>query len=290
MGLIKNNRKWLLKTTVSITSGVYTVLSMLALWLDFSSALSSLSPIARILFSIAILLIIALLSFIGCIIYLKNKDKFILYTTDTGHEISLQFGDILSYNKQTSREVLTSTVIPVNRCFDTIVDNRLISESSLHGKFIKSLINDNSFSPEMLNSTIQKSISGVSHIILSKQDKPLGNLKRYPAGTVVRIEADGKIFFLLGLSSFDKNLKATTSKNDYGIAIQYLIEHCDSYAQGGIVRIPIIGTGLSRVGASKNDVLQYLLHTLILNKEKLNFDLSIIVPDEDRANLLITKH
>ena len=290
MSILYENKSWLVKTTATITSGVYAILSMIAMWVDFTSFFAYSSLTYRILLSLGVFAGIALFSFAACLLYLKFKKRFTVYKSETGHIISIQFGDILNTHDIPSDNRICSIVVPVNRCFDTRVDDRLIASSSLHGKFLSFLIANNHFSPDSLNQQIQKSLIGKPFVTLTKDDKSEGNFKRYPAGTVVCIDAGKKRFFLLGLSSFDTDLKATTSKEDYSIAIQKLIEFCDSNAQGGEVFFPLIGTGLSRVGISKNDVLHYLYHTVVLNKEHLNFDLTIFIPESERRNVSLTNY
>ena len=282
------NKKWLVRETAAVTSGVYSLLSMIALWVDFTSAFSNYSTVCRIIISLGVFAGIALLSFFICLFYLKCKNRFRVFSSETGHDISIQFGSILDYPKMSSGDHLCSIVIPVNRCFDVIVDDTLVARSSLHGMFISSLIASNSFSPETLNQQIQQALSDETYDTLTREEKSKGNLKRFATGTVVNINAGNKRFFLLGLSSFNSELKAVTRKEEYIIAIQKLIEFCDANAQGGEVCIPIIGTGLSRVGISKNDALHFLFHTIILYKHNLSFDITIVVPKTEKGNISLT--
>ena len=288
MNVISANKEWLVNNTVAYTSGIYAALSMVALWVDFTSFLSGLSPFLRVLVSLGVLVCIAIFCFAVSILYLRIKKRFTVFKSETGHSISIQFGNILDVSIRTTGNRLNSIVIPVNRCFDTVVDDRLIARSSLHGAFISSLVANNSFSPEALNQRIQQSLRDEPYDILLPEDKSRENLKRFQPRTVVNIDAEDLHYFLLGLSLFNKDLKAITNKEDYTIAIQKLLEYCDSNAQGGEVFLPLIGTGLSRVGVSKNDALSYLYHTIVLNKELLSFDITIVVPDSERGNISIS--
>lgn len=288
MSVFRANKKWLINKTATMTSGVYAVLSMIALWVDFTSVFSDYSTIYRIIISVGVLAVIALICFFICLFYLKCKNRFRVYSSETGHDISIQFGNILDYPINSSDNHLCSIVIPVNRCFDVIVDDMLVAKSSLHGMFISSLIASNSFSPDSLNQQIQQALSDETYDILTREEKPKGNLRRFATGTVININAGNKHYFLLGLSSFNSELKAVTKKEEFIIAIQKLIEFCDANAQGGEVCIPIIGTGLSRVGVSKNDALHFLFHTIILYKHHLSFDITMVVPKTERGNISLT--
>ena len=80
------------------------------------------------------------------------------------------------------------------------------------------------------------------------------------------------------MSTFDKNLNAHTSKEDFVLAIQRLIEYCDKNSQGYPVLMPLLGSGLSRTGIdSFSDILQYIINTLRLNKDIINCDFHIYI-------------
>ena len=48
----------------------------------------------------------------------------------------VKFGDIFSEEYKSKNVVIA---IPVNRCFDTIVNDKLISSNTLHGKVINKI-------------------------------------------------------------------------------------------------------------------------------------------------------
>ena len=90
---------------------------------------------------------------------------------------------------------------------------------------------------------------------------------------------------LIGLSYFDNHLNAQTSKADFVLAVQKLIEFCNQNAQGNPVILPLLGSGLSRTKIDLNNILHYLVDTFAINKDIINNDFYIVVwkGDKDRV-------
>lgn len=82
-------------------------------------------------------------------------------------------------------------------------------------------------------------------------------------------------------------LKAQTSMQDYALAVQKLIEACNSESEGFPILIPLVGTGLSRTKKDQKDVLSYLVQAFKLNKSELNCDIHIIVRETIKSDIPI---
>ena len=124
--------------------------------------------------------------------------------------------DIIDRNYNGKRSI----VVSVNRCFDTIVDDHLVSHKSQHGQVFQKLYDDQKYTPESLNSKISDLLGqNMAYEVLSLEKKPKGNSKRYDVGTTVNLRIDDKLsYYLLGLSIFDEHLNAHTSKADFALA------------------------------------------------------------------------
>ena len=131
------------------------------------------------------------------------------------------------------KAVCGNIIIPVNRCFDTIVDNHLVSEQTLHGIAFKQLYSSGRYTEQSLNAAIQRQLSNQPYQDIDIIDKPEGNIRRYPVGTIADIPSDETThLFLWALSTFNRELKAQTSMQDYALAVQKLIEACNSESEG----------------------------------------------------------
>ena len=88
-------------------------------------------------------------------------------------------------------------------------------------------------------------------------------------------------------STFDKNLKAFTSEEEYVLAMMRLLEFCNERSQQFPVVMPLIGAGLSRTKKSEKDILNYIIGLVKMNRELINYDLHIIVRDNGKESIAI---
>ncbi len=204
-----------------------------------------------------------------CIIYafysIKKKKKISLKISENKN-INVYYGDLFQSNK--------IIVIPVNDYFDTIVDDKIVSSNTLHGKFIQRYFSNDE---KQLKSLIDKSLSKISPIEINKT-RARGNKKRYELGTVAIVEVDEQIFYLLAFTKFNNNNRATITKSQYLQVITILFEFIEQNSQGFKVNLPLLGAGHSGVELSKQKLLDFLLFSIILsNKLTLINGLDIIL-------------
>ena len=144
---------------------------------------------------------------------------------------------------------------------------------------LKRLYDQGIYTPQSLDQAIQKALPINSHYVkLSSNQKPKGNLKRYDVGTAVDIPVSHELnYFMIGVSSFNVDLKAETSRDEYVLAIQRMIDFYDAHSQGYPILMPIIGGFLSRTGQSEIDLLKFIIRTLKLNEDHINSDIYIVI-------------
>jgi len=251
----------------------------------------SLSIGCRIAVSVIILLAVWVIAFIVSVVCVYKKRRIEILELNGGHHVYVQYGDIFSAEEVLNSQKRHNVVIPVNRCFDTVVDDDLVSSATLHGMAMKKLYDDNIFNAESLDIAIKKNLQlqNTSSKKLSEKNKRKGNLDRYPVGTVAEIKISEKTsYFLLGLTKFDRDLKASTSNEEYVLALTKLFEFCNTRAQQYPVVMPLIGGGLSRTKKSEKDILDYIIGFVKLNKELINFDLHIIIRENGKDSIPIT--
>jgi hypothetical protein len=166
--------------------------------------------------------------------------------------------------------------IPFNEYFDTIVDDKIISNISLNGIFINrffkdkvneldNFITDNSDKSDIIN----------EHCPRAKGGK---NVKFKLSTLFVYDE-----FIITAFSKFDEHNKATLTMPEY---IEFLINFWDRvnriYAQKN-VSVPIFGSGITRLKEHKNisdeDLLKIMLWTFKLSEMKFKYPakLSIVI-------------
>lgn len=283
--LIKNNIGYLSKKALRLAFVISTVVSVYEIAVGQILA-GSASVIKSILMLLLVFAILFVFSFIILSLWLCLKNNFEVFSTDK-HAVYLHFGDIFDNKLGNDKSEHKHIVINVNRCFDTIVNNELISEKTLHGKVFKNLYEEKKFNEESLQAAIDSSLMGSKFTDIPQEEKPQGNLRRYDIGTVAKIyDSTTKSYFLLAMSTFDKELNAHTTKQDFVLALQRLIEYCDRNSQGFPVLMPLLGSGLSRTGLEcYSDILRYIINTLRLNRDIINCDYHIYIRTQDKQKI-----
>ena len=171
-------------------------------------------------------------------------------------------------------------VIPFNEYFDTVVDDKIISNSSLNGIYIKKEFNedihkldkfivDNSDELDILNKNTSRRLGG--------------KIVKFKLSTIFVYED----FILTAFSKFDEHNKATLTMPEY---IEFLINFWDRvnrvYAQK-TVSVPVFGSGITRIKEHKNisdeDLLKIMLWTFKLSEMKFKYPAKLtIVVHEDK--------
>lgn len=164
--------------------------------------------------------------------------------------------------------------IAFNEYFDTVVDDKIISNKSLNGIFIKRFFDNN------LNDldTFIIDNSDPSDILEKSCERPQG-------GKTVKFKLSTLIlyndFILTAFAKFDSFNRATLTMPEY---IEFLINFWDRvnriYAQKN-VSVPIFGSGITRIKEHKNiedeDLLKIMLWTFKLSEMKFKYPAKLTI-------------
>jgi len=275
-----NSRAFILKKASSVMVSIYAILGFVRMFVALEGFFPDATSIeCKVIVSVLILLGVWILSAIGVCVFVLFKRKRKLVDGRNGKGVYVLYGDLFDERIVPKSMKRRNVCFAVNRCFDTVVDDNLISSATLHGISLKRLYDAGIYTPKTLDDTIQLFISPAAGFeVLTPQQKPQGNLKRYEVGTAVDVPVSDKLhYFMVGVSAFNAELKAETSRSEYCLAIQRTIEFCDSHAQGYPVIMPIIGGFLSRTGQSEQDLLRYIIKCFELNRDHINQDIYIVI-------------
>ena len=247
------NVNHIIRKTLKISGLLFSIIAILLSFISWTD-IGVVNMCYRIGILIAIILVSLIISIVY-IIYIKNSR--VVWEHGSG-KIIVRYSDIINqgFKKKIKGEQII--VIPVNTCFDTIVDSDItgshkpmVSPNTIHGQWIKSMGNIDISSDE-LNKRIQnyikeKNIKPVKE--LSREVKKQGNLLSYGLGTVIPIKGkDKSTFYLLALSEFDENNNAQSSVDNFIECVKKVIQFYDKNGQGFDLYIPLMGTNLSRGG------------------------------------------
>lgn len=152
------------------------------------------------------------------------------------------------------------SVIAVNDYYDTIVDDRIVAEKSLHGQYINRLIKENKL--DALNDVIENdNVLNEPNNCEKVSQRAKGRQMRYAIGSVVEFES----YVLSAFTKFDEHNKAFLSAEEYTGFWMHFWENIDGIYAGRTINIPLIGAGITRFRngkPSKQELLEIMLWTL----------------------------
>lgn len=199
-----------------------------------------------------------------------------------GSTVNIKCGDLFSEDGLKT--------IAFNEYFDTIVDDKIISNKSLNGIFIKKYFSGKT--QELDNFIVEK--SDKLDVINNQANRRLGGKTiKFKLSTIFVYDE----FILTAFSKFDEYNKATLTMTEY---IEFLINFWDRvnrvYAQKS-VSVPIFGSGITRIKEHKNindeDLLKIMLWTFKLSEMKFKHPakLTIVIHKDkiDQINLFNIK-
>lgn len=290
--ILLKNVKSIGKTALAFSSASFSVLSIILSFITWEEM-----GVTNIFVKMLIFVLIIIMALIGSTLWISVfKRKRLLWTTGDGR-VTVCYSDIMKLSFPKKKTVKKIVVIPVNTCFDTIVDENislydkpLVSPTTVHGLWIKNMVK-HGFNINDIDIAIDKSISlrGINPVKeLSRQEKKRGKLKCYENGTIAIVEGKNNVeFFLLALSEFDENNKAQSSKDEVIKSLRSLLEFYDVNGQGYQMYITLMGTGRSRAGLTHHDSLQTITSLFSLYSEKIHGDINIVIYKKDRDKVSI---
>ncbi len=199
-----------------------------------------------------------------------------------GTNVTIKVGDIFSESGLKA--------IAFNEYFDTQVDNKLISDASLNGIYLKKHLG---MPISRLDKEIEEYEFEPDEVLDVNEDRKSGKKQKYRLGTIF---VHGE-YLLAAMSKFDESNRATLTMPEY---LEFLIRFWDRvnkvYAQKS-VSTPIFGSGITRIKGHKNisdeDLLKIMLWTFRISEMRFKYPakLSIIIHHEkiEQINLLDMK-
>lgn len=175
-----------------------------------------------------------------------------------GSEIEIVKGDIFTYPRNVYK------VIAFNEFFDTVVDDKIISSSSLNGQYLNKFhLNVTDLDEKILHDDRMQ-----SRIIEKGVSRPLGGkTTRYRLGSVYK-DMD---FFLVAFSKFNDENEANLKLHEYAnCLINFWNEINILYAQKEVI-VPLLGSGITRhqdFDATPHQLLEVMLWTFKISKVK----------------------
>jgi len=254
------------------TSGISATLSLLVLFVDIPA--EGKTTYGWIFIGLLILIYLAIWA------WSNNLNKIDINVE--GSDVTIKVGDIFSESGLKA--------IAFNEYFDTLVDNKIIAESSLNGIFIKKYL---SVPVSDLDRHIENYSFEKNEILESNPDRKQGKKVRHQIGTICVYED----FLLTAFTKFDDDNKAVLTMPEY---LEFLINFWDKvnnvYAQQS-VSTPLFGSGITRITGHKTisdeDLLKIMLWTFRISEMRFKYParLTVVIHKDkiDKINLLDIK-
>ncbi|WP_042167661.1 macro domain-containing protein, partial [Paenibacillus gorillae] len=176
-----------------------------------------------------------------------------------------------------------------NEYFDTIVDNKIISEKTLNGLYIKEEVTDLT----ELDNQIEKNEELKEKIVDKNEARVRGKKNKYKLGSIVQ---NGE-FLLTAFSRFDNDNRAFLYMNDYINFLLNFWNEIDIVYAGKSVSLPLMGSGVTRFKEFNNitdqELLELLLWSFKISRIKFTYPskVTIVIHDsrKDKINFFKLK-
>ncbi len=225
--------------------------------------------------------IILLAIIILCCIYsccmTKRKTKF-TFTLNPQFKLTMEKGDIFD-----KKGII---VIPVNEYFDTHVGDGIISPKSVHGKWINKYFANNI---DELDQRIEDEVSRINDTIKGNVVRAPAKSVKYELGTIIEIHEDDKIFVLVALTHFDQSNHASVDRDEYSDIFDKLINYLAHMHGNQAVYMPLLGTGLARLGRTPQRILNFLIDTIDFKFSTLTFPQGFFIEIYDINSVNLTE-
>ncbi len=188
------------------------------------------------------LLILALLAVVYVVSTRRPLSRVSYKIPSKDFSIEVRIGDLFNI----PGEVIIST----SSTFDTDMASGLIAAASLQGQLATQLFNGQTVE---IDRQIEASLAKESFIV--NENRP-GKKNEYPIGTVARVNAHGKNFYLVAMSHMDEERNARSSLKIVDEALEKLWLSLASKAEVGDIVMPLMGTGRGRVAYPRKKMIE----------------------------------
>jgi hypothetical protein len=231
LGIKRDTKKFLLTLLVSIPAVWGTTKPFIDM--------TGFDPKSKVFISVIIAAIV-ILAIVR--IYPKQKVSFKLKGTNT--KVIIEFGDIWKERH--------NVVVAANEYFDSAI-GKCVSPKSLHGQFISNILGGKQ---SVFDDEINKSLRDVDYQI---EERVIGKSFRYEIGTVGLVTFSDVKYLILAMSKSNDKYEAYTTPSSFLTALAGLWGKARSECNGFSLSLPLIGSGLGRLGLPEMSIIELIL-------------------------------
>lgn len=135
------NRSAIWKLACTITGSIFTLWGFISLFNPLENIFQNdTTLLCKLLIGLLVLLVVFIVSYIIAAFIVLYSNQICIGESLSKKKVYVKYGDMYSPQiVECDENYKRAIVIPVNRCFDTIVDNHLISLATQHGKVFRKL-------------------------------------------------------------------------------------------------------------------------------------------------------
>lgn len=163
--------------------------------------------------------------------------------------------------------------------FDTDTDrNIIISGESTQGMLLRALYGGDR---GRLDKELRAALARIPKVAVeSRSAKPRGKLTRYPVGTVATLYHATRRVFAVAYSQMGNDLMAQSSLPMLRLSLDNLWDAVYRHGQLKPVAMPLVGSSLSRTGASYEELLTMIVRSFLANLRGryLGPELRVVIP------------
>ena len=218
---------------------------------------------------------ICIIFMFSCILH-REKTNFCKNISNRDMQIEISTKNIFS-NKH-----VNSFVIPTNTLFRTKMEKEYISSNSVQGCFQLKYFKNNL---DQLDKLIHESLINQGINGLDVEDC-FGVTKKYPVGTVAKIDYEGKHFYFVAVNDVNETGKPIDQDiKNISIALQSLANTIKSIGHYDDLCIPLIGSGKAAIAnATRKIVFKNIVDFFLQSEDKLVSKLIISIHPKDYIN------
>ncbi len=246
----------------------FAVLGILYLCVDLADAFNVYKKDRHSIYGLIFLVVLAL----GYVLSTRRPLSRIRYKIpQKDFAIEVLIGDLF----KVSGEVIIST----NSTFDTDMSSGLIAVTSLQGQLATNYFNGQTAE---IDRQIEQSLSREQFTINERRP---GKQKQYSIGTVARVSAHNKNFYLVAMSHMDESGNASSDLKMIDEALEKLWVNLASKGEVGDIVMPLIGTGRGRVAYPRKKMIERIAQSFAdaCNQRAFSNKLVIVVRPEDAS-------
>lgn len=171
-------------------------------------------------------------------------------------------------------------VISSNSTFDTDMASGLISTNSLQGQLALQVFNGQTAE---IDRQIESSLANDPFDI--NESRP-GKKKEYPIGTVARVDAGGRRFYLLAMSHMQSTGNAYSNLRILDEALEGLWKNMRAKGELGDIVVPLLGTGRGRIAIPRMKIIERIAQSFSDASQEATFSnkVTIVARPEDASN------